>query len=172
MFVRRQRPVQASTPPLPYCEHQPPPIWKVNQTCIHFSTQTLQIPFHSPMVEWREVEPHLSLRRGDPPAQPEKRHQAFPSTAVIAFSKVVIPDPPPQIRESELQQSHNLVFGVIQFPHFAFASPEGFAAFEERVAGLDTTVHSGSALAFPRRSWLRARRVDEVLPTPSPVAGL
>lgn len=45
------------------------------------------------MVERGELEPHLGFGRGDPPAQLEKRHQAFPPTGLIAFSKVVIPGP-------------------------------------------------------------------------------
>ncbi len=117
------------------------------------------------MVEWTEVESHLVLRWGNPAAQLEERHQAFPPTRLVAFSKVVIPDPHPQVSESDLQQRHNLIFGVIQFLHFAFACPEFFAAFAGRVAELDRIVHSVSTRAFQRRSWLRARRVGDALPT-------
>jgi hypothetical protein len=124
------------------------------------------------MIERGEVEPHLSFRRGDPPAQLEERYQAFPPTGLITFPKGVISDPHAQICESDLQQRHELIFGVIQFLHFAFACSKLFAAFAERVAGLDTTVHSGSARVFRRPSWLRARRAGDALPTLSPVAGL
>jgi hypothetical protein len=65
------------------------------------------------MVERREVEPYLGFGRSDPPAQLEKRHQAFPPTRLLAFAKVVIPDPHAQIGEPDLEQGHDLVFGVI-----------------------------------------------------------
>jgi len=78
------------------------------------------------MIEWGEVQLHLGLRCCDPPAQLEKRYQAFTPTGLIAFPKVVIPDPHPQIRESDLQEGHELIFGVIQFLHFAFVCPEFF----------------------------------------------
>jgi len=78
------------------------------------------------VIERGEVEPYLGLCRGDPPAQVEERHKAFPPTRLIAFPKVVIPEPHAQIRESNLQQSHDLIFGVIQFLHFAFACLEVF----------------------------------------------
>src|SRR6266567_5494288 len=122
----RQWPVQASTPLLPHGEHQAPPIWKVGSVCIHFSTEVLQIPAHSSMIERGDVEPHLSFRRGDPPAQLEERYQAFPPTGLITFPKVVISDPHAQIGESDLQQRHDLIFGVIQFLHFAFACSKLF----------------------------------------------
>jgi hypothetical protein len=93
----------------------------VDATGIHFSTQILQVPSHGPVVERGEVEPHFGLRRGDPPTQLEERHHAFPATRLIAFPKVVITEPHAQIREANLQQSHDLIFGVIQFLHFAFA---------------------------------------------------
>ena len=117
------------------------------------------------MVEWAEVESHLVLRCGNPAAQLEEWHQAFPATRLVAFSKVVIPDPHPQIRESDLQQRHDLIFGVIQFLHFAFACSEVFSAFAGHVGGLGRTFHSSSIRVFHRRWWLRARRVDDVLPT-------
>src|SRR6266536_6595845 len=45
---------------------------------------------------------------------------------LIACSKVMIPDPHPQIGESDLQQGHDLVFGIIYFPHFAFVCSKVF----------------------------------------------
>ncbi len=93
----------------------------MGSSCVHFLTEVLQVPSHASMIERGEVEPYLSLRRGDPPAQLEKRHQAFPPTRLIAFAKVIIPDPHAQIGEPDLQQRHDLIFCVIQFPHFAFA---------------------------------------------------
>ncbi len=124
------------------------------------------------MVEWAEIEFHLVLRCGNPAAQLEERQQAFPPTRLIACSKVVIPDPHPQIGESDLQQRHDLIFGVIQFLHFAFACPEFFSAFAGHVGGPDMTFRSSSTHVFHRRWWLRARRVGDVLPTPLLVAGL
>ena len=96
----------------------------MNSTGSHCSTEILQVPSHCSVVEWAEVESHLVLRCGNPAAQLEERHQAFPPTRLIACSKVVIPGPHPQIGQSDLQQGHDLVFGVIQFPHFAFARLE------------------------------------------------
>ena len=124
------------------------------------------------MVEWAEIEAHLVVRCGNPAAQLEERQQAFPPTRLVACSKVVIPDPHPQVGESDLQQRHDLILGVIQFLHFAFACPEFFSAFEALVGGLDRTVHSGSARVFQQRWWLRARHVDDALPTQPPIVGL
>jgi hypothetical protein len=101
--VRRQWPVEASTSPLPHGQYQAPAIEKVNFTGIHFSTEILQVASHCSMVERRKVQPHLGLRRRDPPAQLEERHQTFPSTRLIALPKVVIPDPHAQIRKPNLQ---------------------------------------------------------------------
>ncbi len=98
----------------------------MGSTCIHFLTEVLQVPSQSSVIERREVEPYLGLCRGNPPAQVEERHKAFPPTRLIAFPKVVIPEPHAQIREPDLQQSHDLIFGVIQFLHFAFACLEVF----------------------------------------------
>jgi hypothetical protein len=78
------------------------------------------------MIERGEVEPHFGLRRGDPPAQLEERYQAFPPTGLITFPKVVISDPHAQIGESDLKPRHELIFGVIQFLHFAFACSKLF----------------------------------------------
>ena len=122
----RQWSIEASTPLLSHCQHQPSPIWKVDSTRIHFLTEVLQVPSQSSVIEQGEVEPYLGLCRGDPAAQVEERHKAFPPTRLIAFPKVVIPEPHAQMRESNLQQSHDLIFGVIQFLHFAFACPEVF----------------------------------------------
>ena len=72
----RQWAVEASTPLLPHGQHQPSAIWQLGSVCIHFSTEVLQIPSHAPMIERGEVEPHLGLRGGDPPAQLEERYQA------------------------------------------------------------------------------------------------
>jgi len=124
------------------------------------------------MVEWREVEPHFGLGRSDPPAQLEEWHQAFPPTRLIALPKIVIADPHAQISQSYFQQRHDLVFGVIEFPHFAFARLEVFSAFAGHVEGLDRIVHSGSARVFSPRWWLRARRVGDALPTRPLTAGL
>jgi hypothetical protein len=124
------------------------------------------------MIERGEVEPHFGLRGGDPPAQLEERYQAFPPTGLITFPKVVISDPHAQIGESDLKPRHELIFGVIQFLHFAFACSKLFAAFEGRVAGLDRTVHSGSVRVFLRRWWPRARRAGDALPTLPPEASL
>jgi hypothetical protein len=65
------------------------------------------------MIERGEVEPYFGCGCGDPATQLEKRHQAFPPTRLLAFSKVMITDPHPQIGESDLQQGHDLVFGII-----------------------------------------------------------
>src|SRR5205807_166224 len=144
----REWAVEASTAPLPHGQYQPPAIWKVSSTGIHFSTEILQVPFHCSVVEWAEVESHLVLRCGNPAAQLEAWHQAFPATRLVAFSKVVMPDPHPQIRESDLQQRHDLIFGVIQFLHFAFACSEVFSAFAGHVGGLGRTFHSSSIRVF------------------------
>src|SRR5438270_865134 len=122
----RQWAVEASTPLLPHGQHQPSAIWQLGSVCIHFSTEVLQIPSHSSMIERGEVEPHLGFRGGDPPAQLEERCQAFPPTGLITFPKVVISDPHAQIGESDLQQRHDLIFAVIQFLHFAFACSKLF----------------------------------------------
>jgi hypothetical protein len=102
----------------------------------------------------------------------EERYQALPPTGLITFPKVVISDPHAQIGESDLQQRHDLIFGVIQFLHFTFACSKLFSAFEALVAGLDRTVHSGSVRVFLRCWWPRARRAGDELPTLPPVAGL
>ena len=99
----RQRPVEASTALLPHGQYQASAIGKLGSVGMHFSTEDLQVAFHAPMIEWGEVEPHLGFRRGDPPAQLEEWHKTFPPTGLIAFPKVVITDPHPQIREPDLQ---------------------------------------------------------------------
>src|SRR5207247_5313821 len=99
----RQCAVEMSTPLLLYGQHQPSAIGQLGSVGIHFSTEVLQIPSHSSMIERGEVKPHLGFRGGDPPAQLEERYQAFPSTGLITFPKVVISDPHAQIGESDLQ---------------------------------------------------------------------
>ena len=72
----RQGAIETSTALLPHSQHQSSAIGKLDSVCIHFSTEVLQIPSHAPMIERGEVEPHLGLRGGDPPAQLEERYQA------------------------------------------------------------------------------------------------
>src|SRR5258708_34285997 len=118
----RQWSIEASTPLLSHCQHQPAPIWAVGSPCIHFLTEGMQVPSQSSVIERREVEPYLGLCRGNPPAQVEERHKAFPPTRLIAFPKVVIPEPHAQIREPDLHQSHDRDFALIQFLHFELSS--------------------------------------------------
>ena len=162
--------VEASPLSLPHLQDQAPPIGKAYLACIHVSTQVLQVPSHSPMVERGEVQCHLGWRGSDPPAQLEERQQAFPPARLIALPKIVITQPHPQIRYSDLQHGHDLVFGIIQFPHLAFTCLEIYSAFAELVGGLDRTVHRRLALVFQPRWWLRAKHADDALPTPPPGA--
>ena len=124
------------------------------------------------MIERGEVEPHFGFRGGDKPAQLEERYQAFPPTGLITFPKVVISDPHAQIGESDLRQRHDLIFGVIQFLHFAFACSKLFALSKDESqdsTGLFTVVQSR---VFLRRWWPRARRAGDALPTLPPDASL
>ncbi len=100
------------------------------------------------MVERRKVQSHLGFRRRDPPAQLEEGQQAFPSTRLITLPKVVITDPHAQIREPNLQQRHDLVFGVIQFLHFAFACLELFLLAKNESEG-STGLFTVVQLSFP-----------------------
>ncbi len=143
----RQWAAEASTALLPHCQYQPPAIWKMGSVCVHFSTQVLQVPSHSSMVKRREVEPHRGFRRGDPAAQLEERQQAFPPTRLIAFPKVMLTGPHTHIREPDLQQRHDLIFGVIQFLHLAFAYPEVFLLAQDLSKG-STGLFTVFQLAF------------------------
>ena len=73
------------------------------------------------MIERGEVEPHLGLRCGDPHAQ---------------------------IGESDLKPRHDLIFGVIQFLHFAFACSKLFLPAKDESQG-STGLFTVVQLAFP-----------------------
>lgn len=78
------------------------------------------------MVEWGELQSHLGWRGANPPAQLEERHQTFPPARLIARPKGAISQPHAQIGYPHLQDGHDLIFGVIQFPHRACTGAQVF----------------------------------------------